>query len=618
MKLTAVALILIGSVLSAPEALGASVYRGHGLAMHGDLKYPADFKHFDYVNPNAPKGGEVRRAAIGGFDSFNGFIIKGRGAAGLGLTYDTLMVSSADEPFSMYGLVAETVEVPKDRSWITFHLNPKARWHDGKPITVADVIWTFNTLVKDGAPFYRFYYGNVAKVEKIGERSVKFTFKPGQNRELPLILGQMAVLPKHYWADRDFTKTTLEPPLGSGPYRLKSFEANRYVALERVKDYWAANHPVQRGEYNFDTIRFEYYRDSTVALEAFKAGQFDFRRENSSKAWATAYDIPAVRDGSLIKKAFGHKRSTGMQAFIFNLRRPLFQDVRVRRAVGYAFDFEWSNKTLFYGQYARTNSFFENSELASVDLPKGDELAILQEYRDRIPAEVFTKVYANPVSDGSGNIRANLRAANKILREAGWRIDKKTRKLTNQKTGQVFKFEIILVSPLMERVVLPFKKNLSRLGIEVSVRTVDSAQYERRVQDYDYDMIIAGWGQSQSPGNEQREFFGSAAADRPGSRNLTGLKDPAVDALIERLIAAPDRKNLVTMTRALDRVLLWKYIVIPQFHIPYDRLVYWNMFGQPKVVPDSGAQFFTWWIDPKKYAALDRRRNATNPRSKDK
>ena len=610
MKLTAVALILIGSVLSASEALGASVYRGHGLAMHGDLKYPADFKHFDYVNPNAPKGGEVRRAAIGGFDSFNGFIIKGRGAAGLGLTYDPLMVSSADEPFSMYGLVAESVEVPEDRSWIVFHLNPKARWHDGKPITVADVIWTFNTLVKDGAPFYRFYYGNVATVEKTGERSVKFSFKPGQNRELPLILGQMAILPKHYWADRDFTKTTLEPPLGSGPYRLKTFEANRSVTYERVKDYWAANHPVRRGEYNFDTMRFEYYRDGTVSQEAFKAGQYDFRRENSSKAWATAYNIPAVRDGMLIKKTFKHRRSTGMQAFVFNLRRPLFQDVRVRRALGYAFDFEWSNKTLFYGQYARTNSFFENSELASTDLPKGNELAILQEYRDRIPAEVFTKVYANPVSDGSGNIRANLRAANKILRDAGWRIDKKTRKLTNQKTGQVFKFEVLLVSPLFERVVLPFKKNLSRLGIEVSVRTVDSAQYEKRIREYDYDMIVGGWGQSQSPGNEQREFFGSAAADRPGSRNTTGLKDPAVDALIEKLIAAPNRKSLVTMTRAPDRVLLWKYIVIPHYHIPYDRLVYWDMFGRPKVTPDSGVQFMAWWIDPQKAANLDQRKAA--------
>ena len=611
MKLTAVALILIGSVLSASEALGESVYRGHGMAMHGDLKYPADFKHFDYVNPNAPKGGTVRRAAIGGFDSFNGFIIRGRGAAGLGLTYDPLMVSSADEPFSMYGLVAETVEVPEDRSWIVFHLNPKARWHDGKPITVEDVIWTFNTLVKDGAPFYRFYYGNVAKVEKTGERSVKFTFKPGQNRELPLILGQMAVLPKHYWADRDFTKTTLEPPLGSGPYRLKSFEANRSVTYERVKDYWAANHPVRRGEYNFDSVRFEYYRDSTVALEAFKAGQYDYRPENSSKAWATAYDIPAVRNGLLVKKTFKHRRSTGMQAFIFNLRRPLFEDIRVRRALGYAFDFEWSNKTLFYGQYARTNSFFENSELASAELPKGNELAILQENRDRIPAEVFTKVYANPVSDGSGNIRANLRAANKILRDAGWRIDKKTRKLTNEKTGQVFKFEVLLVSPLFERVVLPFKKNLSRLGIDLTVRTVDSAQYERRVQDYDYDMIVGGWGQSQSPGNEQREFFGSAAADRPGSRNTTGLKDPAVDALIEKLIAAPDRKSLVTMTRALDRVLLWKYIVIPHWHIPYDRLVYWDMFGQPKVTPDSGTQFFAWWIDPQKAANLERRKAAS-------
>lgn len=611
MRLTVVALALLCSTLFAPDAPGADVYRGHGLAMHGDLKYPAGFKHFDYVNPNAPKGGEARRSAIGGFDSFNGFIIRGRSAAGLGLIYDSLMVSSADEPFSMYGLVAESLEMPDDRSWIVFHLNPKARWHDDKPISAEDVIWTFNTLVKDGAPFYRFYYGNVAKVEKVGQHSVKFTFKPGQNRELPLILGQMPVLPKHYWGSRDFTKTTLEPPLGSGPYRVKSFDANRSITLERVKDYWGENHPTRVGEYNFDTIRFEYYRDTTVSLEAFKAGQYDYRPESSSKAWATAYDIPAVRDGMLIKETFKHKRSTGMQAFVFNLRRSLFKDVRVRQALGYAFDFEWSNKTLFYGQYARTDSYFENSDLASTGLPKGNELALLEEYRDQLPAEVFTKVYVNPESDGSGNIRASLRTANKILRDAGWRIDKKTRKLTHQKTGQVFKFEIILVSPLFERVVLPFKKNLSRLGIDVSVRTVDSAQYQKRVQDFDYDMIVGGWGQSQSPGNEQRGFFGSNAADRPGSRNTTGLKDPVVDALVEKLIAAPDRKSLVTLTRALDRVLLWKYIVIPHWHIPYDRVVYWDMFGQPKVIPDSGVQFFTWWIDPAKAAAFQSRKSAT-------
>jgi len=596
-RLPFIAATLVFAIFSCSALADEGIYRGRGLAMHGDLKYPADFKHFDYVNPDAPKGGEVRLGTIGGFDSFNPFIIKGRSAAGIGLVYDTLMVSSDDEPFSMYCLLCETIEVPKDRSWIIFNLNPKARWHDGKPVTVDDVIWSFNTLFEKGSPFFRFYYGNVSKVEKVGERGVKFSFKPGENRELPLILGQLTVLPKHYWKSRDFTKSTLEPPLGSGPYRVKGFEANRSIVYERVKDYWAKDHPTKRGEDNFDILRYEYYRDTTVSLEAFKAGNYDFRVESSSKDWATAYDVPALRSGHLIKREIKHNRSAGMQGFVFNMRRSLFQDPRVRRALNYAFDFEWSDKTLFYGQYKRTNSFFANSELASSGLPEGDERALLEKYRDKLPKEVFEKPYTNPISDGSGNIRANLRTANQMLKEAGWQVDRKTRKLTHAKTGQVFEFEIMLVQPTFERVVLPFVKNLSRLGITANVRTVDSAQYQKRVDDYDYDMIVSSWGQSQSPGNEQREFWGSAAADRPGSRNAAGIKDPIVDELIENLIAAPDRKSLVTATRALDRVLLWKFIVIPNWHSPVDRVAYWNMFGQPKITPDSGVQFLTWWVD---------------------
>ena len=592
----------------------AEVYRGHGIAMHGDLKYPAGFKHFDYVNPDAPKGGDVKLGSIGGFDTFNGFIVKGRSAAGLGLMYDSLMASSSDEPFSMYGLIAESVEMARDRSWVIFHLNPKARWHDGKPITVEDVIWTFNTLVEKGTPFYRYYYGNVAKIEKVAARSVKFSFKPGENRELPLIVGQLTVLPKHYWEKRDFSKTTLEPPLGSGPYRLKSFEANRRVVYDRVKDYWAAKHPVRRGEYNFDTVRFEYFRDSTVSREAFKAGAFDHQSESSSKAWATEYDTSAVKDGNLIKRKFKHNRSSGMQGFVFNLRRPLFQNARVRQALAHAFDFEWSNKTLFYGQYSRTNSYFDNSELASTGLPKGDELKLLDRFRDTLPPQVFKSAYTAPKTDGSGNIRANLRIANKMLRNAGWRFDRGNRILKHEKSGKEFRFEILLVSPLFERVVLPFKQNLKRLGIEVRVRTVDSAQYQKRVQKFDFDMIVGSWGQSLSPGNEQRNYWGSDAAARTGSRNLAGLKDPVVDKLVEKLIAAPTRKDLVTFTRALDRVLLWKFLVIPHFHIPYDRVLYWDMFGIPKVTPDSGANLFTWWVDPARLKAL--RQNLPSGRAK--
>ena len=604
-------IVLLWVTAGVGAASAADMYRGHGIAMHGDLKYPADFKHFDYVNPNAPKGGDVKLSAIGGFDSFNRFIVKGRSASGLGLIYDTLMVSSADEPFSMYGLIAKSVEMPTDRSWIIFHLNPDARWHDGKPITAEDVIWTFETLVSKGTPFYRFYYGNVSKTEKVGPRSVKFSFKPDKvNRELPLIIGQLPVLPKHYWKDRDFTKTTLEPPLGSGAYRIKTFEANRYVEYERVKDYWAARHPTHAGQYNYDTMRYEYYRDATVALEAFKAGSYDFRRENSSKNWATAYDTRAVRNGMIQKVRIDHNRSTGMQGFAYNMRRDLFKDPRVRRALNYAFDFEWSNKTLFYGQYARTGSFFENSELASSGVPQGDVLAVLDEYRDRLPPEVFTQPYTNPKSDGSGNIRANLRIANKILRDAGWRVDKKTRILTHQKTGKQMSFEILLVSPLFERIALPFKKNLKRLGIDLKVRTVDTAQYQQRVQNFDFDMIVMSWGQSDSPGNEQRDFWGTAAADRVGSRNFTGLKNAVVDSIIEKLIAAPDRKSLVTYTRALDHVLLSQHIVIPHWHIPYDRVVYWNKFGRPEVTPKSGVQFMAWWVDRAKADALQQRQSA--------
>jgi microcin C transport system substrate-binding protein len=590
------------------------VFRGHGMAMHGDLKYPENFKHFDYVNPDAPKGGDVRLATTGGFDSFNPFIIGGRPAAGVAQVFDTLMESSADEPFSMYCLICETIEVPEDRSWVAFYLNPKARWHDGKPITVDDVIWSFNTLFEKGAPFYRFYYGSVSNVEKVGSNGVKFVFKQGENRELPLILGQLNVLPKHYWATRDFGKATLEPPLGSGAYRIASFEANRSITLERVKDYWAKDRPVKRGTDNFDVMRYEYYRDSTVALEAFKAGRYDFRQESSAKEWATGYDTPAVRSGQIVKREIEHNRPAGMQGFVFNLRRPLFQDPNVRRALNFAFDFEWSNKTLFYGQYTRTDSFFDNSDLSSTGLPKGAELALLDKYRDRLPKEVFESVYSNPKTDGTGNIRPNLRTANELLSKAGWRVDPQTHLLTHAKTGQVFRFEIMLVQPTFERIVLPFKQNLSRLGIEVSVRTVDSAQYQKRVDDFDFDIIVGSWGQSDSPGNEQREFWGTDAADRSGSRNVAGLKDTVIDELIEVLIAARDREALVTATHALDRALLWKFFIIPNWHIPTDRVAYWNMFGIPKVTPDRGIQFTAWWVDAATVDTVKQRQRESEPK----
>ena len=574
----------------------------HGIAMHGDLKYANGFKHFEYANPTAPKGGKVRLHAIGTFDSFNGFIVKGNSAAGLGLIYNTLMTGSADEAFSQYGELAKEVYMPKDRSWVAFKLREDARWHDGRSITPEDVIWTFNTLIKHGQPFFRFYYGDVQEVVKVSSHIVRFSFKPTENRELPLIIGQLTILPKHYWKDRDFTKTTLEPPLGSGPYKIKNFEPGRSVTIERVQDYWGKDIGVNKGFYNFNEIRYDYYRDSTIALEAFKAGEYDYRSENSSKAWATAYDIPATKNGLIKKEGIKHNRSTGMQGFIFNTRREMFKDQRLRQALAFAFDFEWSNKNLFYGQYSRSRSYFDNSELAASNLPDADELKFLNPLRGKVPDKVFTKSYEPPKGGGPRQLRKNLRLAGKLLDKAGWKL--KGRQRVHEQTGQALKFEVMLVSPLFERIVLPFGKNLEKLGVKVTVRTVDSSQYRRRLDTYDFDMIVGTYGQSLSPGNEQRSFWSSKAAKIEGGRNYIGISDHAIDSLVESIIAAPDRRNLIAATRSLDRVLQWGHWLIPHWHIKFDRIAYWSKFGRPKQIPVQGNQFTAWWIDLKSATAL--------------
>ena len=598
--------LLVLTCLSLPAGAADAPKPVHGLAMHGDLKYGPDFKHFDYVNPNAPKGGTVRLGATGSFDSFNPFIIKGTAAGASGFVYDTLMDDAADEPFSQYGRLAETVTMPEDRSWVEFQLRKEARWHDGMPVTVDDVIFSFNILVKEGAPFYRFYYGNVAEVTQTGERSVKFTFKPGENRELPLIIGQLTVLPKHYWKDREFNKTTLEPPLGSGPYKITEFEAGRFVKLSRVQDYWGKDIPVMKGYNNFDEIIFDYYRDSNVALEAFLAGRYDYKSENSSKAWATAYETPAVKKGVLVKEQIHHDRPAGMQGFAFNTRRELFSAPQVRHALAYASNFEWSNKALFYGQYERTRSYFQNSEMAATGLPGPDEMKLLEPFRADLPPEVFTQEYNPPRGDESGNIRGNLRTASKLLTEAGWVINDGKR--INAKTGKPFAFEMLLVSPLFERIALPFAKNLEKLGIAMTVRTIDTAQYRRRLDTFDFDMVVGGFGQSLSPGNEQREFWTTSAAEQEGSRNIIGIRSKAVDAIVEKLIAAPTRKDLVIASRALDRVLQWGHYMIPNWHAPYARIAYWDKFARPKVTPTRGNQFFAWWIDAAKAQSLSDRK----------
>ena len=574
----------------------------HGMAMHGEVKYGSNFRSFDYVNPKAPKMGTLGLHSIGTFDSFNNFIVKGNPVANIDLIYNTLTTSSADEPFSQYGELAEEIYMPEDRSWVAFKLRPEARWHDGKQVSVEDVIWTFNTLVTDGEPFFRFYYGNVQDVIKAGNDIVRFNFKNGENRELPLILGQLTVLPKHYWKERDFNKTTLEPPLGSGPYRVKKFEPGRSLNLERETAYWGKQIPSHKGKFNFNEIRIDYYRDSDISLEAFKSGEYDYRLENSSKNWATGYDIPAVSEGLLTKKLFNHNRPAGMQGFVYNTRRPIFNDLRVRQALALAFDFEWSNQNLFYGQYTQSRSYFDNSELAATGLPSKKELELLNPLRNNLPRAVFTTSYAPSKGGGPRAMRANLRKANQLLNEAGWVITDGKR--VNSENGNLFEFEVLLVQPGFERIVLPFTRYLEKLGIEVRVRTVDTSQYRQRLNTYDYDMIVSSFGQSLSPGNEQRSFWGSNTAAMEGGRNYIGITNPAIDVLVEHIIEAKDREELVTATRSLDRALQWGHWVIPHWHIAYDRIAYWDKFGHPTITPPNGVQLMTWWIDQSKASDL--------------
>ena len=565
----------------------------HALAMHGLPKYAADFTHFDYVNPDAPKGGILRQASFGAFDTFNPFSVKGTAAPGIGLLFDTLMVESLDEPFSEYGLIAEKIELAPDRSWVAFDLNPLARFSDGQPVTPADVIFTFNTLREKGVPQYRYYFGDVLRVRQEGTQRVVFEFKEKGNRELPLILGQMPVLSQKDWEGKDFTATTLVPPIGTGPYRVKAFEAGRYVLYERRLDYWGKDLPVNKGQYNFDQIRYDVYRDTTVALEAFKAGAYDIRLENEAKKWATAYDFDAVKKGHVILREWHHGLPSGMQGFVMNTRRPLFADKRVREALGLAFDFDWSNKNLFYGMYQRTTSYFDNSSMAAKGLPVGEEKKLLEKLG--APNEILTKEIIFPVVQDS-NIRPQLMQALDLLKEAGWTVQKG--RLMNDK-GEEFRFEILLDSsgaPAWERIVLPYVRNLKKLGMNVQVRVMDVLQYKNRLDHFDFDMFVMVWGQSLSPGNEQRYFWGSASADQPGSYNFAGIKDPLVDALIEEVIGADTREELETAVRALDRVLLHGFYVVPHWFSPVLRFAYWNKFGMPESEPMKGISPMTWWI----------------------
>lgn len=592
-----------GVILLAVPLTGAlAADATHGHSKYGELKYGPDFEHFEYASPDAPKGGTIVRWARGSYDNTNPFILKGVSAAGAGIIYDTLTVGSLDEPFSRYGLIAESIEEADDKRWVIFNMRKSARWHDGVALTADDVVWTFDTFKEKGHPAYKSYFGAVAKAEALSTHKVKFSFSEGNNAELPLIIGELPILPKHFWEDRDFEKTTLDPLLGSGPYKMGKIDSGRAITYERVEDYWAKDIPAKVGHHNFGTLRYDYYRDSTVALEAFKSGDIDFRQENISKNWKTAYNFPAINDGRVVKEELADESTQPMQAFVMNNRRDKFSDMRVRRALGYAFDFEWMNKNLFYDAYTRTQSYFQNSDFMATGLPEGDELALLEKFRDQLPASVFNEPYSLPVNDGSGNLRKQYRQAIKLFKEAGWEI--KNQKLTNVESGEVMEIELLLVSPSLEKIALPYKKALERLGVGMSVRIVDSSQYEKRVEDSDFDMIVLGWTQSLSPGNEQVGMWGSAAADEPGSRNYAGIKNPVVDELIKMVIEAPDRESLVTSTKALDRVLLHNHYVIPQYYGPTYRLAYWNKFERPEILPYKSLTLETWWIDVEKEAAL--------------
>jgi microcin C transport system substrate-binding protein len=578
----------------------------HGHSLTGSVKYPPDFKHFDYVNPDAPKGGSVRLTAIGGFDSLN-FIpsTKGNRAGAIGFIYDTLMTPSYDEISSEYGLLAEWASYPEDFSSVTYKLREKARWHDGQPVTPEDVIFSMEML-KQHDPFRAAYYKNVAKAEKTGDREVTFTFDQTGNRELPHIVGQLPILPKHFYnEERPAGESWLHVPLGSGPYRILQHEAGRHVTLERVEDYWGKDLPVNVGKNNIDQIRYDYYKDTTVAFEAFKAGKIDYHFETSAKNWATAYDFPAIRSGKVVRddKIF-LEGSQPMQAFVMNTRRARFADPRIRQAFNLLFNFEWMNKNLFYGQYARVDSYFENTELEATGLPQGKELEILESMRDEVPPEVFTTDYENPLNSDTRLVdRRNLTKAFELVKAAGWEV--RNGVLTNVETNERFEAEFLLSSPLFERIVQPYSQALEKLGVKVTIRLVDAAQFQKREETFDFDVIVDVFAQSESPGNEQRDFWGSAAADTPGSRNTIGIKDPAVDKLVDIIIGAKDREELVAASRALDRVLLWHHFLVPQFYAPNERIAYWNKYSHPDPLPSRTIGFPTvWWYDAEKGAAL--------------
>lgn len=605
--------IVAGTASSAVAQTSEPQWR-YGSSLTGEPKYGRDFKHYDYVNTDAPKGGTLNQVAVGSFDSLNAFVVQGVPAAGLsdlggGLLYDSLMADAQDQGSTNYPLIAEASQFPDDFSWVKFRLNPAARWHDGEPITVEDVIWSFNT-VKKQSPRYNKYYADVVSAEKTGEHEVKFTFSKKNNRELPQILGQLAVLPQHWWEgkdangkQRDITRPTLEIPLGSGPYKIEKLSPGKSITWARVPDYWGKDLPVNVGRNNFDRMVYEYYLNDDSTWEAFKkGGLYDYRQENRAQRWAEQYNFPAATRGDIVKKSFDRHAMGRMQGYFLNTRHDKFNDIRVRKALTLLFDFESANRTLFFNQYKRIESYFAGIDLASSGLPGDKEKAILETVKDEIPAEIFTQPFKLPVFDTPQATRNHLREALDLFAEAGWTV--KDGKLVNA-SGKPFTIEFLGKDQTEEKIFNPFITNLRRVGIQASIRIVDTAQYQARLNDFDYDIITTVIPQSLSPGNEQRDLWGSASADMKGSSNYSGIRNPAVDKLAERVVYATDYDDLIAATRALDRVLLWNYYVVPQWYSDSINVAYWNKFGMPEKQPDySGIDPYSWWIDPAREAAL--------------
>ena len=587
-KIIAILLILLPLSSHAEET--------HGIAVFGKLKYASDFKHFDYVNPSAPKGGEVKLAGTGTYDSLNPFIVKGNNAPAISSTFESLMVGSLDEPQSVYGLIAKSANIAPDKSFIEFTMRPEARFQDGSKLTADDVVFSFNTLKKEGSPSYRISLEQISSVERLGEYKVKFNFNDKTKRELPLIAATMPIISKAYYSTHEFNKTTLEVPLGSGAYKVKSIDAGRSIVYERVKDYWGKDLPVNIGQNNFDIIRFDMYRDETVALEAFKSGAYDLREENVSRVWATGYDSPALQAGKIKKEVIPNQVPQGMQGFVFNLRKSKFADRRVREAIGLSLDFEWMNKSLFFAAYKRDSSFFLNTPYAAKGLPDAQEKVLLEAYKEELPPEILTKEFALPISDGSGENRTALEKADKLLTDAGWII--KDGKRVNAKTGEELKLEFLLQSPAFERVVSTMRKTLKRLGIDASIRVVDDSQYIKRIESFDYDLVLDVFNRWVFfPGNEQITYWHSSQATQEGSNNHAGLKSPLVDSLLAKINSAQTEEELSAPARALDRFLLWENIVIPNWYLGAYRLAYWDKFDRPKTAPKYSNGFpNTWWL----------------------